>query len=213
MTLAPPSDAALPQPDPLAAGGGPRRGRRPAAELIALRARIETLMLAGLRSPAIHRALAGPDNPRPIVISERAVRSHMRAIERSWRERASDATLEADRASEVARIEEVMRIALTRSTLNAGSTIGVGYLNVYLKAQERYARLRGIDAPVRNELTGRDGGPLALVVLADHPAEHYSPAEEARRFRQLATDCDAEAADADDEPRPIGTPAPGSAPS
>ena len=34
-----------------------RRGRRPASELIVIRARVEALMLQGLRSPAIHRAL------------------------------------------------------------------------------------------------------------------------------------------------------------
>ena len=172
-----------------------RRGRRPAAELVAIRARVEALMLQGLRSPAIHRALTGADNPHPFVVSERGVRTHMRAIERSWRERTSRETLEADRAKAVAMIDEVSRVALTRSTMHAGSNIGVGYLNAFLKAQERYARLRGLDAPVREELSGPDGRALRVVVLSDHPAEHYGPAEEARRFRQLAADREAEAAD------------------
>ena len=64
-------------------------GRRTEAELAMIRERIEGLMIAGYRSPAIHRALTGPEAPRPIAISERAVRSHMVAIERAWRERAS----------------------------------------------------------------------------------------------------------------------------
>ena len=61
-----------------------RRGRRPASELLAIRARVEALMLQGLRSPAIHRALTGPECPNPIAMSERGVRDHMRAVERSW---------------------------------------------------------------------------------------------------------------------------------
>jgi hypothetical protein len=183
-----------PSPAPLRAA----RGRRPAAELAALRARIEGLMLSSYRAPAIHRALTGAEAPNPIVISERQVRAHIAAIERSWGERASAETLEADRAKAIARIEEVERVALTRATMHAGSNVGVGYLNAYLKASERYARLRGLDAPVRTEVAGPGGGPVALVALADHPAEHLDPREEARRLRQLAADADAEADEADE---------------
>jgi len=50
-------------------------------------------------------------------------------------------------------------------------------------------------APTQAELSGPAGAPLGVTVtLADHPAEHLEPAEEARRFRQLATDLEAEAA-------------------
>jgi hypothetical protein len=84
-----------------------RRGRRPASELSAIRVRVEALMLQGLRSPAIRRALTGPECPNPIAMSERGVRDHMRAVERSWGERASAATLEADWAKRVAMIDEV----------------------------------------------------------------------------------------------------------
>ena len=86
-----------------------------------------------------------------------------------------------------------MRTALGRSTLNARSNVGVGYLNAYLKAQEQWVRLRGLDAPARTELSGPGGSALTVsVALADHPAEHLDPAEEARRFRQLATDLETE---------------------
>ena len=94
----------------------PTRGRRPDAELAALRERIAQLMLQGLRAAAIRRALAGPEAPNPVVISERQVRAHMTAVERSWVARAGPATLEADRAAAGARLEEVMRTALGRST-------------------------------------------------------------------------------------------------
>jgi hypothetical protein len=171
------------------------RGRRPEAELVALRARIEKLLLSGLRPPEIHRALTGPENPAPIVLSERQVRTHIAAVERAWAERADRSTLEVDRGRAIAQAEETIRVATSRSALNARSNVGVGYLNVAIKAQDRLARLRGLYASTQTELSGPAGAPLGLTVtLADHPAEHLDPAEEARRFRQLATDLEAETA-------------------
>lgn len=168
------------------------RGRRPEADLRALRERIEGLMLASLRAPAIHRALSGPESPNPLVLSVRQVRAHMRAVERGWAERASSEELEADRARALALAEDAIRTALARSTINANSNVGVGYFNAALKAQERVARLRGLDAPARSELSGPDGAPLRFE-LTDHPAEHLEPAEEARRYRVMADDLEAEA--------------------
>jgi hypothetical protein len=178
-----------------------RRGRRPAAELAAIRGRVELLMLQGLRGPAIHRALSGPESPNPLAISERQVRAHMAAVERSWVERADRETTETERAKAVAMVEETMRVALQRSTMHAGSNMGVGYLNVHVKLLERWAKLRGLDAPQRQELTGRDGSPLQLqpVAMADHPAEHLTPKERADGFRRLAEAADAEADEAGDE--------------
>jgi hypothetical protein len=175
------------------------RGRRPEAELAMIRDRIESLMLAGYRTAAIHRALTGPEAPRPVSISERAVRSHMRAIERTWRERASREHLEAGHAKALAMAEDTARTALARSAVNANDNVGVGYLNTALKAQELIVRLRGLDAPIRTEIAGPGGGPVALLTLADHPAEHLDPREQARRLRQMAADAEAEADEADDE--------------
>jgi hypothetical protein len=172
----------------------PTRGRRPEREQAALRERIEALMLQGLPASAIHRALTGPESPDPILLSPRQVRAHMRAIERSWAVRSGPETLEQDRAKAAARLEDVMRTALGRSTLNARSNIGIGYMNAFLKAQEQWVRLRGLDAPSRTEVSGPGGMPLGVTVtLADHPAEHLEPAEEARRLRQLAADVEDDA--------------------
>ena len=165
----------------------PTRGRRPEREQAALRERVEALMLQGLPASAIHRALTGPESPDPILLSPRQVRAHMRAIERSWAARSGPETLEQDRAKTAARLEDVMRTALGRSTLNARSNIGVGYLNAYLKAQEQWVRLRGLDAATRTEVSGPGGGSLALSVeLSDHPADHLDPADEAARLRRWA---------------------------
>lgn len=170
-------------------------GRRPEAELTALRGRIETLLLSGLRAPEIHRALTGSENPNPINLSERQVRAHVAAVERSWSERAGRATLEADRGRAIAQAEETIRVATSRSALNARTNVGVGYLNAAIKARDQLARLRGLYAPTQAELSGPAGTPLGLALtLTDHPAEHLAPAEEARRLRQLAADLEADAA-------------------
>ena len=177
---------------------GPVRGRRSERELAALRERIETLMLQHLRAPAIHRALTGLENPNPITISPHQVREHMRAIERAWGARSTTETLEADRARAIAVTEEATRIAFARSTRSSATNVGVGYFNAGLKAQEQWIRLRGLDAPTRTELSGPGGRPLAVLTLADHPAEHLDSREEARRLRQMAADREAEADVADD---------------
>lgn len=159
-----------------------------------IRERVEQLMYQGLRSPAIHRALAGPEAPNPIVISERQVRSQMAVVERTWAARASRQHLEAEHAKAIAMAEETARTATLRSTLNARSNVGVGYINAALKAQELVARLRGLYAPSRTELSGPDGAALGVTLeLADHPAEHLDPREEAARLRQMADDREAEA--------------------
>ena len=175
----------------------PVRGRRSERDLAALRERIETLMLQHIQAPAIHRALTGLENPNPITVSPRQVRAHMRAIARSWGARSTAETLEADRARAIAAIEEAIRIAFGRSTRSSATNVGVGYFTAALQAHEQWIRLRGLDAPTRTEVSGPDGGPLAFA-LADHPAEHLDPREEARRLRQLAADREAVADEADE---------------
>jgi hypothetical protein len=191
MARTKPTSPATPAPS---SAPRPVRGRRPDSEQTAIRERVEQLMYQNLRSPAIHRALTGPEAPNPIVISERQVRDHMAAVERTWAERAGPERLAAERAKAIAIAEETARTATVRSTLNARSNVGVGYTNASLKAQEHVARLRGLYAPVRTELSGPSGAPLAVgIELTDHPAEHLDPQEEARRLRQLAADLEADA--------------------
>lgn len=175
---------------------GPVRGRRPERELAALRERIETLMLQHIQAPAIHRALTGLENPTPITLSLRQVRAHVTAVERSWGARSTADRVEQDRARAIATTEEATRIAFARSTRSAATNVGVGWFNAALKAQEQWISLRGLNAPSRTEVSGPDGAPL-LFALADHPAEHLEPREEARRLRQMAADREAAADEAD----------------
>jgi hypothetical protein len=177
------------------------RGRRIEQEQAAIRERVEALMYQNLRSPAIHRALTGPESPNPVAVSERQVRAHMAAVKRGWTERASREHLLEEQAKAIAIAEETARTATVRSTLNARSNVGVGYLNAALKAQDLVARLRGLYAPSRTELSGPDGASLGVrVELADHPAEHLDPREEARQLRRWAERLEAIDADSPTDP-------------
>jgi predicted DNA-binding transcriptional regulator AlpA len=157
-----------------------------------IRERIESLMLAGYRAPAIHRALSGPEAPKPVEISERAVRSHARAIERGWAERASREQLEAEHAKAIAMAEETVRTAFARSSLSARDNVGVGYLNTALKGQELLARLRGLNAPVHTEISGPEGGPIALAPIAALAHEPATPQEQLRRLELRRVELEAQ---------------------
>ena len=73
-------------------------------------------------------------------------------------------------------------MAVSRATLYSKSNLGVGYLNVHLKALERLARLLGLDAPLRTELSRSVPAGLAEVVISD--------AQMAERLRLAADDFD-----------------------
>lgn len=170
------------------------RGRRPDAELAEIRTRVELLMHQGLRSPAIQRALSGAENPAPVAVSERQVRNHMKAVRRAWLADSMSRTIDEARAAAIAGIEDMKRVALQRSALNTHTNAGVGYLNLALRAADQLAKIAGLYAPLRTELSGPAGQPLELLV-SDHPADHLGPAELATRWRQLALDAEAEAAE------------------
>lgn len=152
-------------------------GRPTDAELREVRGRVEELMLAGLKPAEIRRALP--------ALSEQSIERHCRAVREGWRSRNAD--LEAERAEMVAQVREAARVSASRATLHSKSNLGVGYLNVHLKALERLSRLLGLDAPVRAEVTGKDGGPLGVKV---HPSEALTPPEQAERLRGIAAELD-----------------------
>jgi hypothetical protein len=131
----------------------------------------------------------------------------MAAIRRDWADRASREHLAEEHAKAIAIAEETARTATFRSALNSRSTLGAAYLNTSLKAQDLAARLRGLYAPSRTELSGPDGAALGLsVALTDHPAEHLPPLEEACRPRRWAERL--ETTDADPISDPTEAPSP-----
>lgn len=159
----------------------PKGGRPKEEDLIALRERIETLSLNGLSAWAIARALAAPENTTPISLSVRTVNDHLSIIRKGWLKRAAGGELDGERARLVALAVERERTAIRAANRNADTQVGVGYMNVALKAQERLAKLLGLDV-MRTELTGRGGGP---VVIAPEPTwdQDLPPLEQARRLR------------------------------
>lgn len=162
-----------------------RPGRKPRAEEVALRARIENLYLTGLRAQAIRDALASPQNTTPIELTTESIERHLTAIRRGWRRQLEENpdSLGVQRAELVAAVQEMLRTAAQRSARYHASNLGVGYLNAQLKAAERLAKLLGLDAPTRTEVTGKGGAPL---VDEPHPLDALPPAEQAARLRAWA---------------------------
>lgn len=75
---------------------------------------------------------------------------------------------EADmlRALEVERLDQML-LALApmlRANQREGRTANLGAIDRALKIMERRAKLLGLDAPVRQEVTGADGGALEIVI-------------------------------------------------
>lgn len=164
-------------PLPSQKAGG--QGRPTNADIEAVRERIETLYLNGMRSTAIVSALAAPENTRPIVLSRKAVDMHLKAIKAKWATAAGPDSVEAHRQELIALASERERQASRMAQRYSDSNLGVGYLNASLKAQERRAKLLGLDI-TRTELTGRNGGPIEVEPNWDDDLE---PAERARRLR------------------------------
>lgn len=158
-------------------------GRPKDEDLAALRERIESLYLGGLGVAGIVRALAAPENATPIQITDRAVRGHLAWCRRKWAKEAGAESREDHRAEMVAAARDRERQAARLAARYSDSNLGVGYLNVALKAQERRARLLGLDF-TRHEVTGKDGAPIAV-----EPAwAEGLPLEERLRRAKLAAE-------------------------
>lgn len=160
-------------------------GRPKDDDLAALRDRIESLYLNGVSTPtAIARTLAAPENTRPLALTTRAVQNHLRLIRVGWAKRTAREELDGQRAEMVALAYERERTAARLASRHTDSAVGAAYLTVSIKAQERRARLLGLDGPTRTELSGPDGKPIGLTAIPlEAWAAELEPREEARRLR------------------------------
>jgi hypothetical protein len=69
-----------------------------------------------------------------------------------------------DSADELRQLE-LERLDMLLKGLEPMASVGnPGAVNSYLKVMERRAKLLGLDAPVRQEVTGADGGALEIVI-------------------------------------------------
>jgi len=119
------------------------------------RERVAQLVLRGLTAREIVVALASGDNP---IINAKTgapwslgtVADDLKALKAEWNRRAAEA-YDEHRARQLAEIAEVKRAAWAK-----------GRYDTILKALEREAKLLGIDARERLEVSGPDGGKIEI---------------------------------------------------
>jgi hypothetical protein len=133
------------------------------AEVAARRAELIRLRRAGVRfeDPRIMR-LGYPSR-------QSATKDFKRALEERRDDQAAEASVYRQEANE--RIEALLEAVWPRATEptpifkdgeEIGSEIDLKAVETVLKLIDRHAKLNGLDTPVRTELSGVDGGPLAL---------------------------------------------------
>lgn len=155
-----------------------RPGRPRTAELAALREQIADMYLAGSGPVAIRTALAGSDPPVELSIGQ--IYAHLKAIREGWVRDTEPEYLSARRAELIAQARATARWSSRLARRHAGKALGVGYANTSLHAQEREAKLLGVDAAVKLEHSGPRGAPIEV--------EQLDASETARRLALLAED-------------------------
>lgn len=163
-----------------------RPGHVPTVELVDLRERIAGMYLAGMAATTIRTSLAAPTNARPIELSRRAIERHMAAVRAGWVRDAEPELLAAARAEQIAKTRDLWRRASRLAQLRSDTALGVGYMNVAIRALEREAKLLGADAAAKVEHSGPKGRPIEV--------EELDPAEVLRRLALIQEDYAARAA-------------------
>jgi hypothetical protein len=136
-----------PQPRrPMPRGGGTTR-----AEVLRRTVHVEKLLLRGLDYLAVAEQLG---------LHKRVVQRYIGRIREDWAARYDNVELRHELIAKALDIDAQAAVAI--ASLPAAATVRVGYFNTRLKAQERVARLVGAEVPVRTELSGPAGGPLAV---------------------------------------------------
>lgn len=129
--------------------GKPKRDQANTAdEKARIRNRIEELRLSGIRN---QRQIASI-----LDISASTVNTHLKEIAKDWEEAAKEKH-GAVVAHDIALIERGIRALYPQYA--RGDTRSVASM---VKLMERRSKLLGLDAPEKREITGSDGGPIAM---------------------------------------------------
>lgn len=126
-------------------------GRKPQAEIDALRERITQLLLNGV--PTAQIAVTTD-------LSIHTVREHIRNIRKKWAEDQPDQIL--TRAELVQRARMIGQQAAIGASKARGSAMEVQYLKIQIEILDKVAKLTGAYAPVRQEVTGAEGGAIEI---------------------------------------------------
>ena len=99
------------------------------------------------------------DDPRVFALGytsrQSASKDFIRALEQRRDEQAAEVSVYRQEMNE--RLEALLEAAWDNATMGDPKAI-----ETVLKVLDRQAKLNGLDAPVKSELSGPDGGPLAL---------------------------------------------------
>jgi hypothetical protein len=126
-------------------------GRKPQAQIDALREQITQLLLNGVPTAQISKATD---------LSVHTVREHIRAIRKKWAEDQPDQIL--TRAELVQRARMIGQQAAVGASKARGSAMEIQYLKIQIEILDKVAKLTGAYAPVRQEVSGVDGGAIEI---------------------------------------------------
>jgi hypothetical protein len=126
-------------------------GRKPQAQIDALREKITQLLLNGVPTAQIATATD---------LSVHTVREHIRNIRKKWAEDQPDQIL--TRAELVQRARMIGQQAAIGASKARGSAMEVQYLKIQIEILDKVAKLTGAYAPVRQEVTDADGSAIEI---------------------------------------------------
>jgi hypothetical protein len=128
-----------------------------------------TINTAGVAYPAgygVERYQAGEEPPRDAALAE-LVKAD---VHRTMRQRR---TKVAEAAEELRALQDERLNRMLAGLWNSAATGDVAAVDRVLKIMERQARLHGLDAPTRTEVTGEGGGAVQLThTVTDAEREH-----------------------------------------
>lgn len=126
-------------------------GRKPQAQIDALREQITQLLLNGVPTAQIAKATD---------LSVHTVREHIRGIRKKWSEDQPDQTL--TRAELIQKARMIGQQAAVGASKARGSGMEIQYLKIQIEILDKVAKLTGAYAPVRQEVSGVDGGAIEI---------------------------------------------------
>ena len=137
-----------------------RGPKRTAAQRAADLVLIERMALRGESHASIAEAVSAQ---RSYAISRQTVSYDIARLARDWEAAAAESFASA-KARALRKLEELERSgweSLERSRKDGGPG-SVAFVKVLLEVHDRRAKLLGLDAPTRTEISGSEGGPVVL---------------------------------------------------
>lgn len=149
------------------------------------------------------RRLTQEEIASAVGVDQSTVSRDIKMLVANWRKEALG-DLTAARARELADLDGMEREAAVAASANVSPQALARLLEVRLRVKERRARLLGLDAPTRSEVTGREGGPI------EHT--HYADLTDAELEQAIIREAEAIAAGASASSLPLEPPQPGASP-